>query len=151
MSLFLFFDRIITMKKGENLYIEILLWAYNKGQTGFTREELMEAFNLSGDLEAWIREIFFRGGDNDRPIIGRLNDHLYSLTDKGMSAAIDYIELKEARESSKRAMYIDIGSLILATIVGITQILISIDARDGSFRHLKNELKTFTKFEHERF
>lgn len=38
----------------------------------------------------------------------------------------DYEELKEARESSRRAMYIAIGSLVIATTVGIAQILVQI-------------------------
>lgn len=38
----------------------------------------------------------------------------------------DYEELKEARESSRQAMKMAIASLILATIVGITQILIQV-------------------------
>ena len=43
-----------------------------------------------------------------------------------VSKVTDYEELKEARESSKRAMYIAIGSLIIATMVGIAQIIIQI-------------------------
>lgn len=38
----------------------------------------------------------------------------------------DYEELKEARESSKKATYIAISSLILATIVGVAQIVVQI-------------------------
>ena len=34
------------MKTKDNLYINILLWAYNKGQEGFTQEELNEKFEL---------------------------------------------------------------------------------------------------------
>lgn len=43
-----------------------------------------------------------------------------------VSMVTDYDELREARESSKRAMWVAIGSLIIATIVGIAQILIQI-------------------------
>lgn len=43
-----------------------------------------------------------------------------------VSKVTDYEELKEARESSRRAMYIAIGSLIVATIVGIAQIIVQI-------------------------
>jgi hypothetical protein len=38
----------------------------------------------------------------------------------------DYDELREARESSKRAMYVAIGSLIIATLVGVAQIIAQI-------------------------
>lgn len=41
-----------------------------------------------------------------------------------VSKVTDYEELKEARESSRRAMYVAIGSLIIATIVGTAQILV---------------------------
>ena len=43
-----------------------------------------------------------------------------------VSMVTDYDELREARESSRRAMYIAIGSLVIATIVGITQIVLQI-------------------------
>lgn len=43
-----------------------------------------------------------------------------------VSKVTDYEELKEARESSRKAMYIAIGSLAIATIVGIAQILVQI-------------------------
>lgn len=43
-----------------------------------------------------------------------------------VSKVTDYEELKEARESSRRAVYIAIGSLIIATIVGIAQIIVQI-------------------------
>ena len=42
----------------------------------------------------------------------------------------DYDELREARESSKKAMYIAIGSLIIATLVGIAQIVVQICFRE---------------------
>ncbi len=43
-----------------------------------------------------------------------------------VSMVTDYDELKEARESSRKAIYIAIGSLIIATIVGITQIIVQV-------------------------
>jgi len=46
-----------------------------------------------------------------------------------VSKVTDYEELKEARESSRKAMYIAVGSLIIATIVGIAQILVQIFCR----------------------
>ena len=46
-----------------------------------------------------------------------------------VSKVTDYEELKEARESSKRAMYVAGGSLIIAIIVGIAQILVQIYCR----------------------
>ncbi len=43
-----------------------------------------------------------------------------------VSKVTDYDELKEARESSKKAMYIAVGSLVIATLVGIAQITVQI-------------------------
>jgi hypothetical protein len=43
-----------------------------------------------------------------------------------VSMVTDYDELREARESSKRAMYVAIGSLIIATLVGVAQIIAQI-------------------------
>jgi len=43
-----------------------------------------------------------------------------------VSKVTDYDELREARESSKKAMYIAIASLVLASIVGLAQILAQI-------------------------
>lgn len=43
-----------------------------------------------------------------------------------VSKITDYDELQEARESSRRAMHIATGSLIVAIVVGIVQILTSI-------------------------
>lgn len=43
-----------------------------------------------------------------------------------VSKITDYDELQEARESSRKAMYIATGSLIVAIIVGIVQIWTSI-------------------------
>jgi hypothetical protein len=50
----------------------------------------------------------------------------WGLSEKGMSSAIDYLELSEARKNSRQAMWIAIGSLVLATIVGIAQIYVQI-------------------------
>jgi hypothetical protein len=43
-----------------------------------------------------------------------------------MSAYFDYVQLKEAREGSKNAIYIAVASLVIATLVGIAQIAVQI-------------------------
>lgn len=43
-----------------------------------------------------------------------------------VSKVTDYDELKEARESSRKAIYVAIGSLIIATLVGIAQIVVQV-------------------------
>ena len=51
---------------------------------------------------------------------------LWTASSELVSMVTDYDELREARESSKRAMYIAIGSLVIATIVGIAQIIVQV-------------------------
>lgn len=43
-----------------------------------------------------------------------------------VSMVTGYDELREARESSRKAMYIAVGSLIIATLVGVAQIIVQI-------------------------
>ena len=43
-----------------------------------------------------------------------------------VSKVTDYEELKEARESSRKAMRVATGSLIIAILVGVAQILVQI-------------------------
>jgi hypothetical protein len=84
--------------------------------------------------EAWVRKVFLTTSDADRKFFEILrndetttpNVYYYSLNEKGMSAVVDYLELKEARKSGKNAMYIAVGSLVIATIVGIAQIVVQI-------------------------
>jgi hypothetical protein len=42
-----------------------------------------------------------------------------------MSAAVDYLDLKEARQSGREARWIAIVSIVIGVIVGIAQIFIS--------------------------
>jgi hypothetical protein len=117
------------MKTKDHIYIQILTWAYDKQQTGFTREEMNEKFNLKGELFTWVNEAFFFGTNDDRPLmsvlIRREEKDYFALSGKGISAAIDYLELKEARESSKEARMIAIISIIIGIIVGIAQIIVA--------------------------
>lgn len=122
------------MKTKESLYIKILLWAYENSAQGFSEQELFEKFEIvPGSVNYKLYLKFFRDGNSSsgNPAIidyfdTRNNITFWCLTEKGMSAAIDYLDLKEARESSKEAMYIAIGSLIIATLVGIAQIIVQI-------------------------
>lgn len=123
---------IQNMMDKENLYIRILLWVYERQETGFAWKELGKEFNLNDLQDNWIKKIFLTTSYADRKFIEILrndqsvtpNVYYYSLNEKGMSAVIDYQELKEARESSRDAKFIAIGSLALATIVGIAQIVV---------------------------
>jgi hypothetical protein len=55
--------------------------------------------------------------------------HKFIITGKGISAVVEYLSLKEAQDSGKRAEYIALWSLGLATIVGAVQIFIAICSR----------------------
>ncbi len=118
------------MKTKDNLYIKILLWAYDKAQEGFTREELNTKFNLRGELHQWVESNFFNGTNSNRALIGHLRYsegiQYFTLSSKGMSAVIDYIELKEARESSQKAIKIATWSFGVAIGIGILQILVQL-------------------------
>lgn len=118
------------MKTEQSIYIRILLWAYDKQIDGFSEKELFEefGFNEEMDLSKWYLKVFRNGTNDNTPMIDHFvnrDDVAYwCLTEKGMSAAIGYLDLKEAREGGKRAMFIAILSLVLATVVGIFQIVI---------------------------
>ena len=120
------------MKTKESIYIKILLWAYERSADGFTETELSTNFGLNNDpgLYRWYLKVF-RGGTNDNPSIidhfKTINDIGYfCLTEKGMSAAIDYLELKEAQASGRKETIIAIISILIGVIVGVIQIYLSI-------------------------
>ncbi len=117
------------MKTEESLYIKILTWAYEK-PTGFTDEEILEKFKLKdGNGENYKIYIkLFKDGAN--PLINSEYDyttdtHTYYLSDRGMSAVIDYLDLKEARDSSKDAKRWAMWSIWIAIIIGIAQVILS--------------------------
>lgn len=56
-------------------------------------------------------------------------DSIFVLRPEAVFRHLEHIELTEARQSSRRAMYIAIGSLTLAAIVGFVQISLSIECR----------------------
>ncbi len=122
------------MKTEESLYIKVLIWTYNNSVNGFTEQNLLDQFKIdvgSNEYKQYLK--FFRNGSDfngNPPLIDDFNNKdgisYWCLTDRGMSAAIDYLDLKEARENSRQAMYIAIGSLIIATAVGIAQIIVQI-------------------------
>lgn len=127
------------MKTENSFYVKILLWAYERTASGvgFTEDELFDEFDtIKSSVEK--RQLYlklFRSGTNDNhPII----DHLinkqtdkgevayWCLSDKGMSSAIDYMDLKEARENSRSAKSIAFWSIGIAIVVGILQIIVAV-------------------------
>ncbi len=118
------------MKIEETLYIKILVWAYNRQESGFAWGDLKTEFNLTSEQEQWVQKIFrsnMPATDNlfDHPSYNNeTNSHLFVITAKGTSAAIDYLNLKEAEKTGRRAERIAIVAIIIGVIVGLAQILV---------------------------
>src|SRR3989344_7100985 len=110
----------------EKLFIQILMWAHDR-QNGFTRPELEAKFNFSTEEYNWVTTNFFNGGNPLFQVVSTRDAvDYYALTRYGNITAIDYIELKEAREGSKKDTYWAITSLIIAIITGIGQIVVGL-------------------------
>lgn len=111
-------------KGNEDLYVRILLWAYEKQETGFTMEEIRPTFNLSQEEDTWVRKIFLTTSDQDRKFFehflndesGTTNRHLYSLNEKGITAALNYRNIRQAERSGAWAIGIAVATAILAFI-----------------------------------
>jgi len=121
------------MKTEESFYIKILIWAFSKTK-GFTEGELFQEFKiLPGSTEYYLYLKLFKDGNSSSgnpstidQFEVRNNIAYCCLTDKGMASAIDYLDLKEARESSKEAKRLAMWSIWIAVIVGIFQIITSL-------------------------
>lgn len=113
-------------KTKEDLYINILLWAHDKQETGFTWDEMKNNFRLDDSQEHWIRKIFLTTSDSDRKFFEHLrnndsvnpNVHYYSLNEKGILAAINYKGLEHAEKNSERALWFA-GLSIFLTAIGL--------------------------------
>ncbi len=119
------------MKTEESLYIKILIWVYSRQESGFIWVDLKEEFQLTDEQEQWVLKIF----RSDMPSSDNLIDHIYNtktdahryfITAKGTSAAIQYLNLKEAESIGKRAEKIALMAIAIGIIVGIVQITIGI-------------------------
>lgn len=120
------------MKTEEALYIRILIWAYKKQEAGFSWEDLKKEFPLSSAQEQWVGIIFSSNpshSDNnliERWIHNQNNEQLFRITTKGTSAAIGYLNLKEAERSGRRAELIAWVAISTGIIVGIFEIIIGL-------------------------
>ena len=120
------------MKTEETLYIKILVWAYSRQEQGFTWGDLKTEFKLTAEQEQWVQKIF----RSNMPVADNLfdhlssnsetNPHLFVITSKGTSAAIDYLNLKEAEKTGRRAEKIAITAIIIGAVVGIAEIIIQL-------------------------
>lgn len=101
------------MKTEETLYIKILKWAYEKQETGFSWKDLEDEFKLSPAQFQWVQKVFRSNVPASENLIDHLsynekdNEHLFVITAKGTSAAIEYLNLKEVERSGRRADNID--------------------------------------------
>lgn len=120
------------MKTKDSLYVRILVWAYEKSKTGFTEQELLDKFEIKqGSVEYKLYLRLFKGGN---PTSGNASmiEHFdarneigyWCLSEKGMAAAIDYLELKETQRSSKQGFWIAVASISIGVLVGVAQILL---------------------------
>ena len=104
------------MKKGETLFIEILVWAYNKGEDGFVWDEMRKKFNLSQAQDDWALVVFRQFNNELLSIAPYKKEHAYIITEKGIPLAINYLNLKEAEKTSKIAIFIAILSVVVSII-----------------------------------
>lgn len=114
----------------DSLYVRALTWAYENDSQGFRRSEMEDALNLSDEERRRLDFLFFQGTNDNPPLIQRAGarDEIdyFALTRTGIAAAIDYLDLKEAREGSALATKIAIASIIIGILIGIGQILVAI-------------------------
>ncbi len=120
------------MKIEDTLYIKILIWIYKKQEAGFNWEDLKKEFQLNSAQEQWVLKVFRSNMPASENLIDHLsynekdNEHLYVITAKGTSAAIDYLNLKEAEKSSKRAEKIAKVAIGIGIVVGVFEIIIGL-------------------------
>jgi len=104
----------------EDIYIKILKWA--QSNPGFTWEELKN--NFPKQEKFLHREITQRNNPlfeiNKSGDIDRSKEYILSF--EGRFKLLEYEELQEARQSSRRAMYIAIISIIMTLITLGSQI-----------------------------
>ncbi len=138
----------------DSIYVKALLWGYKKQHTGFTKAEMKVALNISETEWSWVDWVFTNALNGDAPLFwyGSFNknkngdtDHTrYYITVVGMSAAVDYLELKEAQRGGRNAMTIAIISILVSIVVGVIQIYIEIKAsrnqKDFNEISAKNEV-----------
>lgn len=117
--------------ENKNLYLDILEWAYNNSANGFTEEELFKKFNLTGtEAGGWYLKVFRNSGNGNAVLIDdfctREEISYWTLSPKGMSEAINYLNLKAAQKSGKRAEKIALVAIGVSIAVGLVQITIDI-------------------------
>lgn len=120
-----------NMKTENSLYISILLWVYERQDKGFSWADLEKEFGLTKPQTEWVQKVFRSNLPASENLIDHLsysdsNGHLFVITARGTSAALEYLNLKEAKVSSRRAGRIALAAIIIGVIVGIFQIVIGL-------------------------
>lgn len=119
------------IKSENSLYVRVLIWAYENN--GFTQEELWRAIGIStGQEQQWvINNFFYDPNSGGRPLIQVVpaegSSDRCGLSERGVAAAIAYLELKEARRGGRRATIIAVISIAIGIIVGFIQILVQLN------------------------
>lgn len=118
------------MKIEDQIYIKVLVWAYENNNSGFTREDLRNSLFLNSAEMNWIERTFFPNPQNSYSLIVHLESNngknFFTLSDRGMSEAINYLTLREAQKGSKRAERIALSSIVISAVVGLVQIILTI-------------------------
>lgn len=120
-----------TVVSEDLLLIKVLRWAYDRGSRGFLMSELYDAVAATQKDKMWIGRMMMGEINGEPHLIMHMGsrhtggEYLYFITSTGATTLIDYLELKEARESSKEAKKIATWSIGIAIVVGIFQILAS--------------------------
>lgn len=120
------------METEKGLYIKILIWAYDRQESGFTWADLQKEFKLTNDQNIWVLKVFRSNMPASENLIDHLgyheakDEHLFVITAKGTSAAIEYLNLREAEKSGRRAEIIALSAIVIGIIVGVVQIIVQI-------------------------
>jgi hypothetical protein len=111
------------------IYPAFLKWTSDRGTAGFTMDQLKVALDADSEDMLWIQTMF-TGSERLISSIGGRTDNdknlLYYLTAAGSSAAVDYLELKQARDDSKEARKLALWAIWIGIGVGAVQIILGI-------------------------
>ena len=121
-------------RSGENIYIQILEWAYERIDNGFRRDDLIRDFSLEGDKWQWVEKNFFFHQAGQQSLISYLKSEeekgerkdYFTLTEEGISRIIAYYKLKEAQKSGILAMRTAMVAIFISIAIGIAQIYVQI-------------------------
>ena len=111
------------MKKEKSLFFRIAEYGI-KHREGFTKEELFGALELNGMEKGWIEGYMQNNAASNTygDVFINFKNNRNLLSASAEQAYLDYLELLEVRRSSRNAMKVAAGSLILAILTGMAQV-----------------------------